>query len=719
MIEHSAKPNIPVLLLKTKSTPHDGYHDYFSDTKNGQYEPIFVPVLEHRFNPNAMGQIRALVEYGRFKSCNQPLPSGRLEYGGLIFTSQRAVEAFSKVIREVKECNGLVGSNEPIGDFLSADVPFYVVGPATAKGLRALNLPCPILGEESGNGDALAAFILQHYNKWWPERQKAKLPLLFIAGEQRRDIIPKTLQSDELGEQRIEVDELPCYQTKEMLSFRSNFSSIYSSNGKRGVPSQWVVVFSPTGCGAMFDALGFLDSEDGRAKSQVYRAQNVYIATIGPTTRDHLKREFAFEPDVCSPKPNPESLGTNTRSTTRGDSSPASQNGAGTKRKAEPTSSPTTKRSKKTTIKKATPKKTSEQKTLEETMPEDLEMREADATTKEDDSTVKPANDAADAAEEKEEKSNAKEKAQAEEAPSEKELTRAKEDKNGAIEKSPEKKLPSNILEKGIIYFFTRGRVGIEEPTDVKDLQRSYLVLRPLPADAKLGDGVIPDLKNNRLIAIPKKALPKSHKDRFMVFVEKANTTMDDLKENFFQGSEYETKTAGVRHTPPVTSVGEGVYAFTIQGASTHLAYMLTIPSELGDVQNDLGIRAKGSFIVSLKNPERPGPANAQLPQGPDFPQEMIDKDFHGRAWIPPSRAEQLDYVNAQFLLIGEGETGFDKATEGVAKDKKHDTETPAEEIAELENEDEIRVEHLHGDDTVFDDLGISHKDYPKVLTTW
>jgi len=195
----------------------------------------------------------------------------------------------------------------------------------------------------------------------------------------------------------------------------------------------------------------------------------------------------------------------------------------------------------------------------------------------------------------------------------------------GAIQESSqrEKTLPSSILEKGVIYFFTRNRVGIDEAESVGDLQRTFFVLRPLPANAKLGDGALPDSKNNRLFALPKKVFPKSHSDRFMTFVEKAPTTIEDLKEDFMKGSSYETKTVGTRHVDPVTTAAEGVYAITrTEDRSTHLVYAITIPSELGEVQEDLGLRPQGSFIFSVKNPERSGPANASLAQGPDFPKE-------------------------------------------------------------------------------------------------
>jgi hypothetical protein len=84
-----------------------------------------------------------------------------------------------------------------------------------------------------------------------------------------------------------------------------------------------------------------------------------------------------------------------------------------------------------------------------------------------------------------------------------------------------------------------------------------------------------------------------------------------------------------------------------------------------------------------------------------------------------PAQPKHLDYANAQVLLIGED---FDssKNLEPSAKDEKKDNkETPQEELEKLEEEDEHRVHNLRGDDTVFDDLGISSKDYPKVLTTW
>ncbi|KAI9816558.1 MAG: hypothetical protein M1827_001690 [Pycnora praestabilis] len=289
----------------------------------------------------------------------------------------------------------------------------------------------------------------------------------------------------------------------------------------------------------------------------------------------------------------------------------------------------------------------------------------------------------------------------------------------GAVKESSEreKSTPSSILEKGVIYFFFRGRVGIDDPQGVEDLARSYIVLRPLTHGASLGDGVIDDAGNYRLLSLPKKVLPKSHHDRFMIFVDKVKTTAKDIKENFIISSDYATKTAGVRHTPTATPVGEGIYAITTTGRESHLAYILTTPSELSEVQEDIGLRKRGSYVTSVKNPQYPGPANTNLPEGPGYPQEILD-EFRSLRWMP-LQPKLLDYENTQILLIGEGMDEIGRAAEQTSKDERDDKDTPLEEMEKLEHEDELRVKHLKGDDPVFEDLGLSSKEYSKMQTSW
>ena len=91
--------------------------------------------------------------------------------------------------------------------------------------------------------------------------------------------------------------------------------------------------------------------------------------------------------------------------------------------------------------------------------------------------------------------------------------------------------------------------------------------------------------------------------------------------------------------------------------------------------------------------------------------------EFRNLRWMP-AQPRHLDYANAQLLIIGES-SGIEKATEQLPRDEKNDKDTPLEEMDKLEHEDQIRVKHLKGDDTVFADLGLTSKDLPKFLTTW
>jgi len=205
----------------------------------------------------------------------------------------------------------------------------------------------------------------------------------------------------------------------------------------------------------------------------------------------------------------------------------------------------------------------------------------------------------------------------------------------GAIEphEAPES-IPTSIVEKGIIYFFFRGRVGIDEPSEVSEVARSYIILRPIANDAKLvSGGTIGDAGNSRLCAIPKKVLPQSGKDRWISFVEKTGASFQQLKDEFLTSNDYVTKTAGTRHSPAATPIGEGVYAITSTGRESHLVYFLTLPEKLGEVQREIGLKEKGSFIISTRNPQYPAPKNAQLPKGPEYPKEYVFFLF----FFPPS----------------------------------------------------------------------------------
>ncbi|PYI11576.1 putative uroporphyrinogen-III synthase [Aspergillus sclerotiicarbonarius CBS 121057] len=324
-------PTPPILLLKTKSTPNDGYDEFFAQNN---YTPTFIPVLEHHFHSTNLQSIHSLLTSGAFT------PGSGRKYGGLIFTSQRAVEAFASVLEELDEPTSKHTRN--------LNIPIYTVGPATHRTLTSLILPylpnATIHGKDTGNGQNLAHFILRHYNSLYTSSSTStssssgggggddtKPPLLFLVGEQRRDIIPKTLMDDGLpATERIGVEEVVVYETGVMRGFEEEFSGrvgreravmrrvIEEGDGEGWVT--WVVVFSPTGGEGMLRGLGLLDNSQGQGQGQGRggnekvgegegQERRFFVATIGPTTRDYLRDEFGFEADVCAEKPSPEGVG--------------------------------------------------------------------------------------------------------------------------------------------------------------------------------------------------------------------------------------------------------------------------------------------------------------------------------------------------------------------------------------------------------------------------
>lgn len=232
------------------------------------------------------------------------------------------------------------------------------------------------------------------------------------------------------------------------------------------------------------------------------------------------------------------------------------------------------------------------------------------------------------------------------------------------------------------------------------------------PAD---GDKPPPKDGQSRLCIVPKKVLPTSGRQRWIGFVEKGNEPWYKATGEDLEAREYETKTMGHRHIPDAIQVGEGMYALTKANRAANLVYILTEPKELGEVQVELGLKDRGYFTISTRNPVYPAPKGTGIQGGPKYPQEYVPDsiphagrskrkqltaprimdDFQSRRWIP-TQPRHLDHEKTQFLLIGH--------KSGIQEAFKPDTKG-ASEKKPAEDEVTIKEEPLEGEEDLMYDI--------------
>ncbi len=199
------------------------------------------------------------------------------------------------------------------------------------------------------------------------------------------------------------------------------------------------------------------------------------------------------------------------------------------------------------------------------------------------------------------------------------------------------------ILERGNIYFFYRPAVGEEAPKGLVDVQRFHFVLSPERRDFF------------RLITVGKKRLPETDDagQRFWGFVEKVGESSAEMVEELERGPMHDG--FGTRRS--ARPAGEGVYAVARHGNHTHLLYALELPAEPDEVQRELRIEKRGSYLLSVKNPQAGSPPSMGLEEErkAHFPEELQER-FGGRRFLPLI-PEFLDYEGAELLVAGTDES--------------------------------------------------------------
>ncbi|CCF55853.1 hypothetical protein KAFR_0A04180 [Kazachstania africana CBS 2517] len=243
-----------IIFLKNKTVPEDKYA-----TESGLYDYdkiTHLPLIQHRHCPEDL-----------LKLLRDPSYMISLRY--LIVTSQRSVECINESILPYID-------EQSKRKLLNSTV--FTVGPSTAEFLRRIGFE-DVRGEETGNGDMLADYIIENIPSFDGE-------FLFLVGRTRKEIIKNKLSNGHFN-----VREMIVYETAPLDRNLSRFKDELLVDA-----IAWLVFFSPQGTDEIIEYI-----KDCKSDIQFK------IASIGPSTEKFLVKH-SLAPDVVSPHPEPKSL---------------------------------------------------------------------------------------------------------------------------------------------------------------------------------------------------------------------------------------------------------------------------------------------------------------------------------------------------------------------------------------------------------------------------
>ncbi|NWY04423.1 HEM4 synthase, partial [Nothoprocta ornata] len=232
-----------VLLLKDPKDKDSGPDPYVKELALHGLEATLIPVLSFEFI-----SLESLFEKLSHPEC----------YGGLVFTSPRALEAIKICLKENSKSEAWSKSLKQSW----STKPVYVVGKATASLVEEIGLIPQ--GEKSGNAEKLAEFICS--------REKPNSSsLLFPCGALKREVLPTALK-----EKGIPLESVTVYQTTQHCRLQESLSSYFS---QQGVPAS-IVFFSPSGVKFCLQHIQKLSGDF---------INHVKFAAIGPATAEALQ----------------------------------------------------------------------------------------------------------------------------------------------------------------------------------------------------------------------------------------------------------------------------------------------------------------------------------------------------------------------------------------------------------------------------------------------
>jgi len=283
---------------------------------------------------------------------------------GVIITSARSIHALHAALAYLAD-----EGRAPSADWGAVD--WFVVGRPTREAVLGLRFGGgkeeeqdegwkidggKVLGEETGCADMLGPFIVRHLARSAnpPQDPSATCPipgpssppasppppstptarLLYLTGDKNRDTLDAHLAagSGAAGGPVLQVDRLCAYSTAVAADFPARFEAALSpllglaeseitSSPAYPPPRAWIVLFSPSGAGAVLPELrrlGLLPppppppppSVPGVAETGPVAAGavEVRLVAIGPTTRTFVEREGGVECAAMAATPDPEGV---------------------------------------------------------------------------------------------------------------------------------------------------------------------------------------------------------------------------------------------------------------------------------------------------------------------------------------------------------------------------------------------------------------------------
>ena len=221
--------------------------------------------------------------------------------------------------------------------------------------------------------------------------------------------------------------------------------------------------------------------------------------------------------------------------------------------------------------------------------------------------------------------------------------------------------LEPQVLEQGDIYFFYRPKKDAQEVKGIEDVRRFFMVTAPEAEELKeQQQNNDKSLQLYRLFVIGKKSLPEIRKtearisERYWARVGGIFKDPNELTKELFSDE--------FRKGDAARPVGEGKYAIVRRQSHAELAYILEMPKEPGEAQQEFGMEKEASYVISVINPRKPAASSVAEGGGkypsteeiPAYPEEVLREFGDSDIFVSLSKDTKLiDYQNAQIILIG------------------------------------------------------------------